>query len=185
MRNFYKAAEGVSFSSITNSLFRQPELWNQNTFRSTAEGTAFNEVDDIWLRFAPDPESLAIAEDDVRNVWYPAVHKLPEIKLHVSALMQMVGAYDLHRLLVTRLKPGGQMGAHADTHGYATQPGLVRYHLVLQGGPGSLFHCGDETVNMLTGEIWTFRADLLHSVVNNSKEDRIHLLVDMSVWPIA
>jgi hypothetical protein len=49
---------------------------------------------------------------------------------------------------------------------------------VLQGLPGSLYHCGDETVTMLTGSVWWFQHREIHSVENNAAGDRVHLLVD-------
>jgi len=53
---------------------------------------------------------------------------------------------------------------------------------VLQGLPGSLYKCGDETVEMLTGEIWWFDAHSTHEVLNNSAGDRVHLLVDVRIY---
>jgi hypothetical protein len=73
---------------------------------------------------------------------------------------------------------------HADTEGTYVQEGsIMRYHVVVRGEPGSLFRCGDETVNMRTGEVWAFNALLEHEVMNNSADDRIHLLVDCRIWP--
>lgn len=184
MRNFLRVAQGINVANINASLFRHPELWNENTFRTITEGTAFSEVDDIWIRFPANPESLLLTENDSSNVWYPAVSKIPELKSMCLDLMHSIGGYEFGRIIITRLKSGCEMHPHADTHAYATQPNIVRYHIVLNGHPGSLFYCGEEeVVNMLTGEVWTFRADLVHAVVNNSKEDRIHLLVDMKIWP--
>jgi hypothetical protein len=54
----------------------------------------------------------------------------------------------------------------------------MRFHVVLQGLPGSLYHCGDEVVQMRTGTVWWFQHREVHSVENNSADDRIHLLVD-------
>ena len=36
---------------------------------------------------------------------------------------------------------------------------------------------------MRTGEIWWFNPHQVHGVLNNSADDRVHLLVDMLVWP--
>ena len=36
-------------------------------------------------------------------------------------------------------------------------------------------------VNMLTGEIWWFNNQAEHEIINNSADDRIHLIVDIRV----
>lgn len=187
MRNFFKLAEGVNVLPVLNQLAWQPDLWNQNPFRSQFEGTPHVDVEDILLRFS-GPETLQKGveafQDDGRPVWYPGMGKLQAIKPLVLDLMRFTNAYELDRLIVTRVNPGGRILPHSDNVGdYVNAGDIARYHIVLQGLPGSLFHCGDETVNMRTGEIWWFNAFDLHSVENNSKEDRIHLLVDMRIMP--
>jgi hypothetical protein len=57
----------------------------------------------------------------------------------------------------------------------------ARYHIVLQGLPGSLFTCGDETVTMRTGEVWWLDASAPHHLINNSADDFIHIEADIRV----
>ena len=59
----------------------------------------------------------------------------------------------------------------------------MRFHVVLQGLPGSLYRCGDEEVQMLSGQVWWFQHREIHEVLNNSADARLHLLVDMRVPP--
>jgi len=102
----------------------------------------------------------------------------------VLGLMTRVHAYELGRVIVSRLPPGGRILRHADRDGeYVQASDRARYHVVLQGLPGSLYTCGDETVCMQDGEIWWFNAHEEHEVINNSADDRIHLLVDVRTWP--
>jgi Aspartyl/Asparaginyl beta-hydroxylase len=56
-----------------------------------------------------------------------------------------------------------------------------RYHIILQGLPGSLFTCGDETVTMRTGEVWWLDASAPHHLINNSADDFIHIEADIRV----
>jgi uncharacterized cupin superfamily protein len=63
------------------------------------------------------------------------------------------------------------MGRYANT--------MSRYHIPLQSGPGVLFRAGDEHVYMRPGEAWDFNAHAEHEVVNNSADDRVHLIVDI------
>ena len=43
---------------------------------------------------------------------------------------------------------------------------------------GNDFHCEEETVHMWPGELWWFNNKKTHWVKNNSKSDRIHLIID-------
>lgn len=189
MRNFFKLAEGVNVQPLMHSLVRKPHLWNQNTLRTKFPQTPFSDIDDILLRFS-DPATLPTEGrviGDATSIWHPAANELPEVKPLVMALMHQVGAWTLDRLLVTRLRPGGVIQSHRDDEGeYVNQPGVARYHIVLQGAAGSNFICGeddaDEVVNMQTGEVWWFDAHKRHSVENGSDRDRIHLLVDVRTW---
>ncbi len=116
---------------------------------------------------------------DETYFWYPAWHTLPQLRPIIFGLMNRVSAYELGRVVITKLAPGGRILPHADTMGdYANDEDGARYHVILQGCPGSLFRAGDETVNMRTGEVWWFNHLAEHEVVNNSSDDRIHLLVD-------
>lgn len=173
MRYFYRLTEGVQVLPIMAAVARQPNLWNGDKLRKTFEDSPHTQVDDILLRFS--------ASDDPGND-LEAVDRLPMSKIPCKAeilnIMRLVGGSRLGRVIITRLEPGKKILPHADTLGdYAKY--YTRYHLVLQGMPGSLFSCGDETVCMQTGELWWFDAAAEHSVQNNSKDDRIHMLIDV------
>lgn len=185
MRNFIKIGD-INVSGLNQSLFRHPELWDQHRFRTEFPNTPHVDVSDIWLRFSAlekcDTTTNVIG--DLSNVWYPAVLKLPEVKEICLSLMRAVGAYELGRVLITRIPPGGRILPHADKDGdYVNSPDRARYHVVLQGLPGSIYKTGNEEVNMQTGEIWAFNAFEIHEVWNHSADDRIHLLVDVVLWP--
>lgn len=188
MRNFQRIASGVDVMPLLHALQRNEDLWNANKFRTTFKNTPHGDVDDIWLRYS-EPEAV-LNPDDIRPIiaghevtWYEAAHDLP-FKPIVCDLMRRVEAYSLERLLITRLKPGGRILPHADNAGeYVHQGDIGRYHVVLQGLPGSLMRCGDERVNMQTGEVWWFNAHIEHEVANNSTDDRIHMLVDVRTMP--
>jgi quercetin dioxygenase-like cupin family protein len=79
--------------------------------------------------------------------------------------------------MINKLKAGGRIYPHADTPVHAEY--WDRFHIVLQSQPGSNFRCDDEWVNMETGDVWWFNNRLEHEVVNNSDDDRIHLVCDI------
>lgn len=176
MRYFYRLAEGIRVVPLMTAIARQPELWGADKCRQEFDSSPHTAVDDILLRFGSKDGDGLEAVDTV------AMTKLPDAKAEILNIMRLVSGSRLGRVLVTRLEPGKKILPHKDTEGaYAKY--YTRYHLVLQGLPGSLFNCGDETVNMKTGELWWFDAAAEHSVVNNSADDRVHVLIDVRIDP--
>lgn len=178
MRHFQKIGEFDPLQ-VTHALTLQPDLWNANDLRTTFAGTPHASVDDIWLRFnEPAALDLDTVGDELDIVDYPAWKELNQVRPIVFDLMRRVEGSRLGRVIITRLAPGRTIARHQDTLGkYADY--YTRYHCVLQGLPGSLFKCGDEIVNMKSGEVWWFNAHEFHECVNNSADDRIHMLVDI------
>lgn len=180
MKYFHLLQRGNDFTKLTHEIMRQSELWNQNSLRTSHKQSPHQEVEDIWLRFQ-DLEKykgdVAKLIDDHESVNYPAINALPSARPILFDLMRVVEGERLGRVLITKLKPGKKIAAHVDGGEHATY--YDRYHVVLQGLPGSLFRTGDETVQMLTGEVWWFDNGTEHEVTNNSSSDRIHMVVDI------
>lgn len=178
MRYFYRLTESVQVLPMMAAVARQSNLWNDNPLRQTFDKSPHTQVDDILLRFGEGESNIG---DNLEAVDLPAIRKIP-CKDEILNIMRLVGGSRLGRVIITRLEPGKKILPHADTQGeYAKY--YTRYHLVLQGMPGSLFTCGDETVSMRTGELWWFDASSEHSVMNNSKDDRVHMLIDVRIDP--
>jgi len=186
MRNFYRLAQGVDIVPLMNAVARQPGLWNQHRFRTTFPNTPHVDVDDIWIRFS-DPSKCDTTTNVIGDdfpIWHDAAAKLPQAKTIILDLMRRVEAYELGRVLITRVRPGGRILPHVDKDGsYVNTEDRARYHVVLAGEPGSLYRTGNETVCMRTGEVWWFNPMEEHEIVNNSKDDRVHLLVDVRICP--
>lgn len=180
MRYFHKVAAGVMVMPLMNRLMQNPQLWDEDRLRTTFDGTPHALVSDILLRWGTKgPDEAA---DDLLAADRPAMSVLRGAKDMSFNVMTLVGGVQLGRVVVTKLEPGDRILPHADVRGkYADY--YQRYHVVLQGLPGSLFTCGDETVNMQTGEIYWFDAHSQHSVQNNSADDRVHLMVDVRIDP--
>lgn len=176
MRYFFKLADNVPVLPLMEQVARRPELWNADKTRTTFEGTPHAQVDDILLRFGrPDGDDLEAADLE-------PMRSLKGAKTLALSVMQTVGGSRLGRVVITKLDPGKKILPHADTKG-AYSAYYTRYHVVLLGLPGSMFYCGDEAVNMTTGSVWWFDARSEHHLSNNSKDDRVHMLVDVRVDP--
>lgn len=178
MRNFQCLAANVDTIPLLNAIMREQWMFNQNTLRTQHPGSAHEAVDDIWLRFNEvDPENPVAVVDDKECVNYPAWWRLPQAHDLVFDLMRRVGGERLGRVLVTLLAPGCKIKPHVD--GGAPAEYYDRFHIVLNSAPGCLFRAGDETVQMKAGQVWWFDNTQEHEVINNSVDDRIHLIVDI------
>lgn len=160
-------------------LIQHPKLWNQNSLRTQHAGTMHAEVEDIWLRFNNIEGDLSNILNDLECEAYPAWNVLSRSVDLVFQLIQRVRGIRLGRCMFSRLPPNGRVYRHSDQGAYPQY--YERFHIVLQGGPGNLFFCGDEYVEMLTGQIWQFENLVEHEVFNNSDKDRIHLIVDLKL----
>jgi quercetin dioxygenase-like cupin family protein len=83
----------------------------------------------------------------------------------------------LGRIMIVRLKTGGEIAPHIDEGAYARY--YARFHLVLESNPACVFKAGGELVHMAPGELWWFNHQVEHSVVNNGP-DRTHIIVDLT-----
>jgi hypothetical protein len=174
MRYFHRLAENIpAVLPIMHAVMRQPELWNTDKTRTGIPNGPHGQASDIILRFGErDLGSLQAWDRE-------AMKCVPGAKTLALDIMRIVGGSQLGRVMITKLEPGKKIAAHADEGAYAKF--YNRYHVILQGMPGSLFTCGDETVNMLTGECWWVDRRVVHSLANNSKDDRVHMIVDARV----
>src|SRR3974377_2593509 len=102
---------------------------------------------------------------------------LPAARPLIFGLMSRVQGERLGRVMINKVRCGGRIYAHADTAEHAEY--WERYHLVLKTAPGCNFRAGAETIHMPVGSVWWFEDALEHEVVNNSVDERIHMIVDI------
>lgn len=180
MKNFLKIAEGVDVTPMNMALALHPELWNVNDLRTAYADTPHAAADDIWLRFNPfDPIDSSKIIDAVECINYAPFIILPEARPLIFGLMARVSGERLGRCIIAKLKPGGCITPHRDQGSPATY--YERFHILLKATPGVMFHAGDESVQMRTGEVWWFDNSEIHSVENNSADERISIIVDIKV----
>jgi len=178
MKNFQLIAQGIDVRPLLHSVQHQPVLWNKYSLRTMYPQSPHNQAEDIWIRFNNlNPESPLSAIDDKECMNYDGWFALPQARPIIFDLMRIVEAEQLGRVLITKLAPGKEITPHEDGGAPATY--YERYHVMLQNNPGSIFRCGEETVTMRAGECWWFDNQKTHSVVNNSVDDRITMIVDI------
>lgn len=170
----------VNVKQLVKELKDNPSLWNQYSLRTTAyEGNPHKRVDDIWVRYnawenfdAEHPE-LFSAEHD--SSWYPAYGKLPALRYHLFELMRAVQGTRLGGVLITRIPAGCSVAPHIDRGWHA---GYYRkFAIQLKGGPQQLFCFEGESLEAGAGEVYEFDNSEKHWVENNSRRERITLIV--------
>lgn len=188
MNHFQEMAGGIDIMPLLLAVKRRPELWEKDTFlRDYNQGIPFGCMKTIFLRWPVIEDGSGMSEADVReyvssdrqheNVDRPEYKTLTEARPLVMNLMHYVGGERLGRVMINKLEPGGSITPHADTPAHADY--YSRFHLVLQSNPGVVFRCGDEETYMKTGFWYWFNNKEVHTVINNSAVDRIHMIVDI------
>lgn len=194
MRNFMRMSS-IDVLPLMVNIKQHGEMWAEDTFLRHYPQGPFGDVETIMLRF---PKKLDLRHckekererrlrlykanklagfDQHESINYPNWHKLPEAQPIVHALMSTVRGERLGRVMINKLRPGGRIFPHADTPEHTAY--YRRYHVVLQSQAGVVFRAGDEQVYMATGEVWWFDNRAEHEVINNSADDRIHMIVDI------
>jgi len=188
MNNFLKLATNIDILPLRLALARQPELWHADTYMRDYPQGPFGEINSVLLRFPV--KRVFEMEEDLANynagksqwdwhesVDYPAFDSLPEARPIIMALMARVNGERLGRVIINRVPAGSKIDAHEDTPIHTSY--YSRFHVVLQSQPGVVFIAGDEQVFMAPGEAWWFDNKTWHEVINNSAEERIHMVVDI------
>jgi tetratricopeptide (TPR) repeat protein len=80
------------------------------------------------------------------------------------------------RMVFAKLLPGGAIPEHTDT-GYSLL-NCHRIHIPIVSNKDNFFFVGGEQKIMQVGEFWEINNANLHSVNNQSDDDRIHLIID-------
>lgn len=188
MKNFIRIATNVPVIGLLLAIQRLEKshgVWKVDTYlRDYAQGP-FENTESIILRFPPrsvHETEAALKEhsaqfDQHENIDQPIFKDLPEARPLIFNLMGAVEGERLGRVMINKLIPGGVIYPHADTPVHAEY--WDRFHVCLQSAPGSSFRCGTETIGMQPGDIWWFNNRLEHEAINNSAEDRIHMVIDI------
>lgn len=175
MRHHYRLADSLDVVPLLTALAAKPDLWNENPLRTTFPGSPHAAVDDIWVMF-DDPTGDVV--NSIQTHPCRAWSDLP-VRGIVLDLLRRVNGTQLGRVIVTRLPPGKSIPEHVDQG--APAEFYTRFHIILQSRPGCLTYSGGEVIQASAGEVWWLDNRAPHSVVNNSDDDRIVIVVDIRV----
>lgn len=180
MQNFLKIASGVDVMPLVLALQRQPELFGRNKERQYSPDPTHREMTDVWVRMNDRKQFDESGDwskscDEHDSVWYPEADAIPQVRPIVFALMARVEGERLGGILITKLPPGGKLAPHID---YGWHAGYYdKYYVALHNKPGSRFSFPDGSFEAVSGDVYWFRNDVLHSVTNDSDDDRLSMIV--------
>lgn len=152
------------------------------------------EPDSAWTRSVAkkkgnwphkDARHLSLANDlDGRHFKATVFPKYFEYRPLIDPLLRTVasrlGAGDkVMRIQFAWLGAGSTIAAHRDTS--ITLLYSHRVHVPIVTNDQVEFTCGDESINMQEGEVWTFDNTLRHAVYNRGDRERVHLIIDFTV----
>jgi Aspartyl/Asparaginyl beta-hydroxylase len=188
VNHFMPLASGVDISPLMLAIHRQDKdkgIWKDDTYLRDYPQGPFGDCESIILRFPPRTvhETEEALKEHLENfdqhecVDQPVFKILPEARPIIFGLMNFVNGERLGRVIINKVKPGGVIYPHADTPAHAKY--YDRFHVVLESSPGVIFRAGDEKVYMPTGSIWWFNNAVEHEVINNSADNRIHMVIDI------
>ena len=86
----------------------------------------------------------------------------------------------LSAVRLLRLKAGAVIKEHKDAE-LCFEKGEIRIHIPVITNDEVEFYLDKEKMNLKEGECWYMNFNLPHSILNNSKTDRIHLVIDARV----
>ena len=86
----------------------------------------------------------------------------------------------LQAVRLLKLNAGAVIKEHRDADLYF-EKGEIRIHIPVVTNDDVEFYVDKERVYLREGECWYVNFNLLHSIINKSKTDRIHLVVDATV----
>ncbi|HEU4652448.1 MAG TPA: sulfotransferase [Steroidobacteraceae bacterium] len=111
--------------------------------------------------------------DDVEGMMQATPHltRMPYVQQVLASFGVVWG-----RSRLMRLAPGADVPEHADINYHWFR--RVRLHVPIITRPEVRFRCENESVHMKAGEAWVFDNWRLHSVVNPTEFERIHLVAD-------
>jgi 7-cyano-7-deazaguanine synthase in queuosine biosynthesis len=166
----------LPFEAIRREIEQNHKLWEIETNDRRIRYPMQREAEAILLRWTE-----GVPADVWENDVHPSFEK-PAAK-HFPLLLEWLYRFaeerggELGRVSIARLPPGKRVHPHRDGGNYYKY--RDRYHIVVNSPSGSLMTCGGETMRWREGELWWFDNKLEHAAVNDSSDNRDHIIFDL------
>lgn len=110
--------------------------------------------------------------------WENTIEKFPVTKSFCEDLCEQMDGLEIGKVLYAKMPPGGTMNWHTDS--YPLYSSFARVHVPIQTkGEGSTFFNENGMFTMKEGFAYAYNTQPCHTALNNSDEDRFHLIVDV------
>jgi len=127
----------------------------------------------ISLRSASGAMNDILAHPEINGYQdTPLLAKTPYIKSIIDSWK-----CDKEAVRLLSLAPGSRIKPHKD-YGCSYKSGFFRIHVPLLTNEGVYFTIGDERLQLQEGECWYMDFSATHSIVNEGRSDRVHLIID-------
>lgn len=174
MKYFRLDQDNVDVTPILAELAQYPEAWTAQ--RGRQKIAVQREALAIPIRGLRKSKIQGRNRRDVHESRYTTISKrFPAVIQFILQTAEQKKA-KVARAKIVNLPPGKHVYPHIDRGDYYAV--RDRYHLILDSA-GSWMRAGTEEVRMKTGEFWWFDNKAEHEALNDSDQDRIHLIFDL------
>ena len=176
MQPFNKIYNGLDVSLAMKELTVNAHLFGELNARKDA-GDIHAQMDDIWLRYGDVSEMVKTGDYSGLQVEHDSIwlKDLPACKKLCFDVMALVDGERLGGVLITKLPAGGKILPHIDSGWHAEY--YDKYYVPIQNKKGADFCFDSGTINPVEGDVWAFNNSKNHWINNNSKEDRIAMII--------
>ncbi|UOF80163.1 aspartyl/asparaginyl beta-hydroxylase [Caudoviricetes sp.] len=148
-----------------------PQLFDLNPGRRLAKNSPHAQMTDMWIRYAPDK----VGTTEHESVWYDEYKEVPLVKQICDILMVAVNGVKLGGVLITKLPPGKQILPHRDSSWHSQE--YDKFYIPITRPEDSSYNFKSGTILGSPGDTFWFDNFWTHWVLNNSKQDRLSMIV--------
>lgn len=112
--------------------------------------------------------------------WKVIARKFPITQQFIGEIAKHLGATNIGKVMFAKIPPGGTMNYHTDS--YPLYSGFGRVHIPLVSTSGaSSFYTESGNFTMVQHGVYLYDTYPMHTTVNESNADRIHLIIDVYI----
>ncbi len=177
---FQKLDLKIDALPLQQELKGKSHLYGRHTYRSDGPDSPHREMTDIWLRYKDVQPHIKSGDfstfaDEHDSVWYPAYYELQHSTKIIFDVMVAMKGIRLGGILITKLPAGKTIKPHVDGGWHANY--YRKFYVPIENLPGAVFGFEQGDIKPELGEVYEFDNSQLHWVNNDSKGDRVAMII--------